>query len=94
MIDYLLQLCGFIAAVVIFCRVEPILARMSPGCRLLVRLAFWALAVGAAAVILKVAQGYIPPFSVVLSLTGAALLLMIDRRTPVSLVHVVRRPHK
>ena len=80
MIDLTLQTLGFIAAVVIFWRAECVLNLMAPGCRLLVRLAFWLLVVGAAATALRIWQGYAPPVAVVLALGGVALLLVSERR--------------
>ena len=80
MTDPILQTLGSIAAVVIFWRAESILNLMAPGCRLLVRLAFWLLVVGAAAMAVRLWQGYVPPVAVVLSLMGMALLLVSERR--------------
>lgn len=80
MIDLTLQTLGFIAAAIIFWRAESVLNLMAPECRLLVRLAFWLLVVGAAATAVCFWQGYVPPVAVVLSLMGAALLLVSERR--------------
>ena len=80
MIDLTLQTLGFIAAAVIFWRAESVLSHMAPGCRLLVRVAFWLLTVGAAAMAVRLWQGYVPPPAVVLTLTGTALLLVSERR--------------
>ena len=80
MIDLTLQTLGFIAAAVIFWRAESVLNLMAPGCRLLVRVAFWLLTVGAAAVAVRLYQGYVPLPAVVLTLTGTALLLVSERR--------------
>ena len=80
MIDLTLQTLGFIAAAVIFWRAESVLNLMAPECRLLVRVAFWLLTVGAAAVAVCLYQGYVPPPAVVLSLMGMALLLVSERR--------------
>jgi hypothetical protein len=76
----LLQTAAFFAAVVIFWRSEPVLNLMGPSCHLSTRLAFWALAVGAAALIVLVCQGYTPTLPVVLSLGGTAMLLEKSRQ--------------
>jgi hypothetical protein len=80
MIDLTLQTLGFIAAVVVFWRAESILNLMAPGCRLLVRLAFWLLVVGAAAFAVRIWQGYTPPAGAALAFMGMALLLVSERR--------------
>ena len=80
MIDLTLQTLGFIAAAVIFWRAESVLNLLAPGCRLLVRVAFWLLTVGAAAMAVRLWQGYVPPPAVVLTLAGMAILLVIERR--------------
>jgi len=77
---HFLQVVAFMAATVIFWRSEPIINLMEPGCRVMVRLAFWLLAVGSAALIVGITQGYEPTLPVVLSLCGTALLLINERR--------------
>lgn len=79
-VDSLLQFLGFLAAIIIFWRAEIVLNLMTAGCRLLIRLAFWMLAVGALIFTWRVSQGYVPPFAFVLSLAGTALLLISERR--------------
>ncbi len=94
MIDLTLQAMGFVAAAVIFGRVEPVLNIMAPQCRLFVRLAFWLLAVGAAALIVCiVGRGYVPPLAYVATTIGIALLLVSERRVRALLrihTHVTR----
>lgn len=81
MIDLTLQAMGLVAAAVIFWRVEPVLNIMAPHCRLLVRLAFWLLAVGAAALaVCIVFREYVPPLAFVATVLGVALLLISERR--------------
>ncbi len=81
MIDLTLQAIGLIAAAVVFWRAEPILNVMAPQCRFFVRLAFWLLAVGAAALIVCiVARDYVPPLAYVATVAGIALLLVSERR--------------
>ena len=80
MTDLTLQALGLIVATVIFWRAEMILNLMAAECRLLVRLAFWLLVVGAAAFAVKIWQGYVPAVGVILSLSGTALLLVSERR--------------
>ena len=80
MTDLILQTLGFIAAAVTFWRAESILNLMAPGCRLLVRVAFWLLTVGAAAVAVRIWQGYTPPAGAALAFMGTALLLVSERR--------------
>ena len=94
MTDLILQTLGFIAAVVIFWRAESVLNLMAPGCRLLVRLAFWLLVVGAAAMAVRLWQGYVPPPAVVLTLAGMALLLVSERRVRALLRAHTPRPVK
>lgn len=81
MIDLTLQAFGLFAALVIFWRAEPILNIMAPSCRLLVRLAFWLLAVGAAGLATCIVfREYVPPAAFVSIVAGVALLLMSERR--------------
>ena len=94
MTDLTLQTLGFIAAAVIFWRAECVLNLMAPGCRLLVRLAFWLLVVGAAAMTVRLWQGYVPPPAVVLTLAGMALLLVSERRVRALLRAHTPRPVK
>jgi hypothetical protein len=77
---HLLQAAALLAALVIFLRVERVVNLMGPKCRLLVRVAFWLLAVGSAWVILLISQGYQPPPAVTLTLCGVAGLLAAERR--------------
>lgn len=77
---HILQIVALTASAVIFWRAEPIINLMNPGCRLAVRLAFWLLAVGSAALIVVITQGYEPSLPVVLALCGTALLLASERR--------------
>ena len=80
MIDLTLQTLGFIAAAVIFWRAESVSNLMAPGCRLLVRVAFWLLTVGAAAFAVRIWQGYTPTAGAALAFMGMALLLISERR--------------
>lgn len=80
MTAHALQALGLLAATIIFWRAESILNLMTPGCRLLVRAAFWLLTVGAAALAVHISQGYSPPPAVLLPLLGTALLLAGERR--------------
>lgn len=80
MFAHILQIVALTASAVIFWRAEPIINLMSRRCRLAVRLAFWLLAVGSAALIVVITQGYEPSLPVVLALCGTALLLASERR--------------
>lgn len=71
---HILQIIALTASAVIFWRSESIINLMHPGCRLAVRLTFWLLAVGSAALIVVITQGYEPSLPVVLALCGTALL--------------------
>lgn len=75
-----LQSIALAASAIIFWRTEPIINLMGPRCRYVVRLAFWFLAVGSAALMVVITQGYRPSLPVVLSLCGTALLLASERR--------------
>ena len=75
-----LQILGAALAAVIFWRAEAVLNIMAGDCRLVVRMAFWLLAGGAAGVGVAIWQGYVPPGAVLLSLAGIALLLVTERR--------------
>lgn len=78
--DLVLQTLGLTASAVIFLRVEPVLNQMSANCRLLIRLAFWLLAVGSAALVVAITQGHCPGLPSILALVGMALLLTGERR--------------
>ena len=79
--DSILQILSVVASSAILWRTEPLLNVMTAQCRFLVRFAFWMMAVGALSVIGSVlAYGYEPSAPVVLSLSGAALLLVSERR--------------
>lgn len=81
MMDHASQILGLVAAVVIFWRVEPILNVMGLACPLLVRAAFWLLAVGSAgSVACILCRGYVPPPAFVALAVGVALLLVSERR--------------
>lgn len=80
MTDLILRFLGLLAAAVIFWRAEAVLNLMAASCRLQIRLAFWLLAVGAAAAGTLIYQGYTPPPAVMLTLAGVALLLVSERR--------------
>lgn len=80
MTDLLLQAAGVLASALIFWRAESVLNLLAPGCRLLVRVAFWLLVVGAASFALRVLEGYTPTVGVVLTFSGIALLLVSERR--------------
>lgn len=90
MTTYLLQALGLIAAGLIGWRAETALNLMGPACRLAVRAAFWALLVGAAGMVYSILQGYAPSPSLALLLSGAALLLVKERRIK-SLIHLHSR---
>lgn len=92
MTAHALQALGLLAAAIIFWRAESILNLMAPGCRLLVRAAFWLMTVGAAALAVSITQGYVPPAAVVLSLSGTALLLVSERRVRALLRAHTHRP--
>jgi len=79
-LNLILQTLGLTASAMIFLRVEPILNQMSANCRLIIRIAFWLLAVGSAALIVAITQGYCPSLPSLLPLIGMALLLMGERR--------------
>ena len=80
MIDQFLQVLGLLLTVVIYWRTESVLNLMAPGCRFLVRVAFWLIVVGAAGVAVWILQGYVPPVVVLIMLSGVALLVMSERR--------------
>lgn len=86
-----LQALTFVACLVIFFKVEPVLNQMQGNCRVVVRLAFAFLAVGSAGVILMITQGYIPNPWLSLLIAGTALLLVSERRTR-SLIQQNRPP--
>ena len=70
---HIMQAAALLAALVIFCRVEDVLNRMSSKARFSARLSYWALAVGSAWLALSVSQGYRPPPPVALLCAAAAL---------------------
>lgn len=74
------QILALTAAGVIFWRSEPVINLMGPGCRVVVRLAFWFLLVGSAGLIVAISQGYVPGWPLVLILCGTAFLLIGERR--------------
>lgn len=81
MTDFLLQAAGVVAACIIYARVEPILNLMAGHCCTPVRLAFWLLAVGAAALVVCIVwRAYVPPLAFLATLAGVALLLVSERR--------------
>lgn len=75
-----LQILGFITAGIIFWRAESILNIMASTCFLPVRLAFWGIVVGAFGLNVIIIQGYVPPVTVILLLSGLAILLLTERR--------------
>lgn len=93
MTDLILQIVGLGAAAVVFWRAEPVLNLMAPQCRFFVRLAFWLLTVGAAALIVCiVAQNYTPPPAYIATTVGIAFLLVSERRLRALLRSPARRP--
>ena len=80
MTEIVLQTLGFLASVIIFYRAESVLNRMATRCRLLVRLSFLALAVGAVTFAVRITQGFIPSIGGALTFTGMALFLLSERR--------------
>lgn len=77
---HILQAVAMVASFVIFARVEPVLNLMGPACRVMTRIAFWLLAVGSAALVLAITQGYRPSLGTAAALAGTALLLVAERR--------------
>lgn len=75
-----IQLVTLLSAALIFLKIEPMLNRMGHACRLSVRFALSAMAIGSAGVVLIVTQGYVPPVWVSLLLGGLACMLVVDRR--------------
>ena len=75
-----IQLVTLLSAALIFLKVEPMLNQMGHGCRLSVRIAISAMAVGSAGIVLIVTLGYVPPVWISLLLGGVAAMLLIDRR--------------
>lgn len=90
MLDLIAQLLAAAAAVVIIWRAEPALSRMSRCTPLMVRCAFWLLAVGAAGAILCIVSGDVPPWPAIIGAWGAAALLFCERR----LRYLTRPPQK
>lgn len=80
MIDYTLQVLGFIIASVIFWRTESLLNLMSKECVITIRFAFWLIVVGAASINLAILQGYVPSLPMLIPLAGVTLLLISERR--------------
>lgn len=80
MMTPLLQGAMLLAAAVILWRSEIAINLMGPGCRMITRVAFWLLAVGAGAAILDVLQGYTPSWADVITFSGLASLLASERR--------------
>lgn len=76
----MLQAAVVISAAVILWRAEKALNLMGPNCRVVTRVAFWLLAVGAVAAIIEVSQGYAPSWADALTYGGLAALLMSERR--------------
>lgn len=79
-LDHTFQFIGAIAALVVFFRVEPVLNIMSRKCRLSIRVAYWALAGGAATSLWWILRGDVPTLPWVVVLVGAACLTSSDRR--------------
>lgn len=57
MMHIALQILGALFAAAIFWRSESVLNLMAPGCRFSVRLAFWLLVVGSAALVVAILRG-------------------------------------
>lgn len=80
MTAYLLQAVVLLAAVVIVARAEPALNRMSEGTPFIIRISFLLLALGAIAEIVFIFGGGVPSWSTAIVITGAAALLICERR--------------
>ena len=83
MINALLQATGFVLAGIIFWRAESVLNMMSKECLLAIRLAFWLIVVGAISMNFAILEGYTPPLTVLIPLSGFTVLLMYERRVGV-----------
>lgn len=77
---HILQAVALAASVLILFRVESVVNLMGRRCPLLVRAAFWLLAVGSAWLSLSITQGYRPSLGVAAVLWGVVLLLFTERR--------------
>lgn len=80
MIDHTFQALGFIMTAIVFWRTESVLNIMSRDCVLAIRLAFWLIVVGTASMNVAILNGYVPPVTVLLTLSGLTLLLIAERR--------------
>lgn len=80
MMTTLLQCVMLLAAGVILWRSETAINLMGPGCRIVTRVAFWLLAVGAVSAMIDIAEGYKPSLADALTSCGLAALLVSERR--------------
>lgn len=76
----LLQTIVLLAAMVIVVRAEPALNRMSRCTPFMIRAAFLLLTLGAVAEIVFIIGGEVPSWSTAIVITGAAALLVCERR--------------
>lgn len=71
---------GFVACVIIIILTEPNINRMDCRAPLLLRLGLWALCVGAAAALLFIILGDVPPWPAVFGAIGISCYLLGERR--------------
>lgn len=76
----LLQAIVLVAAVIIVWRAEPALNRMGPCTPFLVRVSFHQLTLGGVAEIAFILGGEVPSGSTAIVITGAAAILVCERR--------------
>jgi len=76
----LLQLTTFIAALAILVKLEPLINKMGPTCRISIRAAITMLLVAALWLVLSITQGYRPEGHLALLVSGLALWLWSDKR--------------